>query len=57
MIRVLDVKVVLEERAQRRFELAAEAAERGERLEVGGAEDLAERLVGEDRRADSQLGE
>ena len=38
-------------------ELGAEPAERGERLEVARGERVAERLVGEDRRADREVGE
>ena len=55
--RLLDPHLLLEPHAQGVLELGAEPAERLQRLEVAAGEGLAERVVGEDRRADREVGE
>src|SRR5215213_7689023 len=52
---LLDAHLLVEPRSQRRVELGPHAPERVERLEVARGERVAERLVGEDRRADREV--
>jgi hypothetical protein len=54
---LVDPHLLLEPHAQGVLELGAEPAELLQRLEVAAGEGLAERVVGEDRRADREVGE
>src|ERR687892_311592 len=54
---LLDALLLVEPRAQRRLELGPEPAEAAERLQVARGEGVAERLVGQDRGPDREVGE